>query len=51
MAAALVYTAVSQVLEFPVTSLAKEEIVDTNGAGDAFVGGFLAQQVWLTAVH
>ena len=23
----------------------KEEIVDTNGAGDAFVGGFLAQQV------
>jgi len=34
-----------QVLEFPVTSLAKEEIVDTNGAGDAFVGGFLAQQV------
>ena len=23
----------------------REEIVDTNGAGDAFVGGFLAQQV------
>lgn len=23
----------------------KEEIVDTNGAGDAFVGGFIAQLV------
>ena len=27
--------------------LLREEIVDTNGAGDAFVGGFLAQQVQL----
>jgi len=27
---------------FPVVSLAKEDLVDTNGAGDAFVGGFLA---------
>ncbi|MDG6100215.1 carbohydrate kinase family protein, partial [Alteromonas sp. ZYF713] len=26
-----------------VTRLPKEEIVDTNGAGDAFVGGFLSQ--------
>ena len=25
----------------------REAIVDTNGAGDAFVGGFLAQQVQL----
>jgi len=31
--------------EFPVRDLTKEQIVDTNGAGDAFVGGFLAQYV------
>ena len=28
---------------FPVPKLAKSKIVDTNGAGDSFVGGFLAQ--------
>lgn len=28
--------------EYPVEALSKELIVDTNGAGDAFVGGFLA---------
>lgn len=28
---------------FSVPAVAKSEIVDTNGAGDAFVGGFLAQ--------
>jgi adenosine kinase len=28
---------------FDVPAVPKEEIVDTNGAGDAFVGGFLAQ--------
>lgn len=28
---------------FPVIALAKEDLVDTNGAGDAFVGGFLSQ--------
>jgi len=33
------------VTEYPVTPLKAEEIVDTNGAGDAFVGGFLAQYV------
>lgn len=27
---------------FPVTVLSDDEIVDTNGAGDSFVGGFLA---------
>jgi len=32
-----------KITEFPVISLPKEKIVDTNGAGDAFVGGFLAQ--------
>ncbi|EDW19162.1 adenosine kinase isoform X2 [Drosophila mojavensis] len=34
-----------KVQEFPVTRLAVHEIVDTNGAGDAFVGGFLSQYV------
>ncbi|RVE47139.1 hypothetical protein evm_008216 [Chilo suppressalis] len=29
----------------PVSVLAREQIVDTNGAGDAFAGGFLAQMV------
>lgn len=29
--------------EHPVSKLASDQIVDTNGAGDAFVGGFLAQ--------
>ncbi|XP_023167700.1 adenosine kinase isoform X2 [Drosophila hydei] len=33
------------VQEFEVTRLAVHEIVDTNGAGDAFVGGFLSQYV------
>lgn len=31
--------------EYPVTPIAKEEIVDANGAGDAFVGGFLSKFV------
>uniref|UniRef100_A0A7S1XXL6 Adenosine kinase n=1 Tax=Phaeomonas parva TaxID=124430 RepID=A0A7S1XXL6_9STRA len=31
------------VTEFPVEPLARELLVDTNGAGDAFVGGFLSQ--------
>ncbi|XP_073841907.1 adenosine kinase 2 isoform X1 [Musca autumnalis] len=31
--------------EFDVPQLKREEMVDTNGAGDAFVGGFLAQYV------
>jgi adenosine kinase len=30
---------------YPVIPLAKEDLVDTNGAGDAFVGGFLSQLV------
>jgi len=32
-----------EISEHPVTKLSSEQIVDTNGAGDAFVGGFLAQ--------
>jgi adenosine kinase len=33
------------VREFPVVELKENEIVDTNGAGDAFVGGFLSQLI------
>jgi len=31
--------------EYPVLPISAENIVDTNGAGDAFVGGFLAEYV------
>ncbi|KAL3919362.1 MAG: hypothetical protein SGPRY_005660, partial [Prymnesium sp.] len=31
------------VSEYPVPLLSKDLLVDTNGAGDAFVGGFLAK--------
>lgn len=30
------------VKQYPILALPKEKLVDTNGAGDAFVGGFLA---------
>jgi adenosine kinase len=33
------------VTTYPVPALAKELLVDTNGAGDAFVGGFLSQLI------
>merc|ERR1719367_1918691 len=33
------------VTKYPVLELPKEKLVDTNGAGDAFVGGFLAALV------
>merc|ERR1712137_1289076 len=33
----------NQVIQVPVEAMNHEDIVDTNGAGDAFVGGFLAQ--------
>ena len=32
-----------QVAHFEVPTIDKAKIVDTNGAGDAFVGGFLSQ--------
>ncbi|KAH9602653.1 hypothetical protein KSS87_016013 [Heliosperma pusillum] len=34
-----------KVKKFPVPVLPKEKLVDTNGAGDAFVGGFLSQLI------
>merc|ERR1711890_170547 len=34
-----------QVTEYPISALPKEKLVDTNGAGDAYVGGFLAALV------
>lgn len=34
-----------QVHQYPVIFVPKEKLVDTNGAGDAFVGGFLSQLV------
>lgn len=34
-----------QIVHVPVITLEKEKLVDTNGAGDAFVGGFLSQLV------
>ncbi|XP_071829550.1 uncharacterized protein [Apostichopus japonicus] len=33
------------VTEYPVKAVNEEDIVDTNGAGDCFVGGFLSQLV------
>jgi len=35
----------NEVKKFPVTPIPQEEFVDTNAAGDAFVGGFLSQFV------
>ena len=32
-----------EVKEFPVATLEKDQIVDTNGAGDSFVGAFISQ--------
>jgi len=34
-----------QVNEYPIINVPKEKILDTNGAGDSFVGGFLSQYV------
>jgi adenosine kinase len=36
---------------FPVEPLPRELLVDTNGAGDAFVGGFLSQLLHHRPLH
>lgn len=40
-----------QIYQIPVITTPKEKLVDTNGAGDAFVGGFLSQLVAGKDVH
>lgn len=40
-----------KVTEYAVEELAKDKLVDTNGAGDAFVGGYLSQLVQDKAVE
>jgi sugar/nucleoside kinase (ribokinase family) len=42
---ATVVAAGGRVAKFPVTRVPDDKLVDTNGAGDAFVGGFLSQLV------
>lgn len=34
-----------KIVEYPIIPIKREEIIDTNGAGDAFVGGYLSQLV------
>jgi len=41
----LVFQDNDRVLEYPVPPVKQGEIFDTNGCGDAFVGGFLAMYV------
>lgn len=44
-AEATVVSSNGKVIEYAIRKLPKEKLVDTNGAGDAFVGGFLSQLV------
>jgi len=39
-----------KITEFPATRLTEDKLIDTNGAGDAFVGGFVSQLVQEKAV-
>ena len=40
-----------KVTEFPILPVAEEEILDTNGAGDAWVGGLLSQLVFGASIE
>lgn len=40
-----------KVKEFPVERLPADKVVDTNGAGDSFVGGFLSQLIKGEPIH
>ncbi|CAG8453553.1 7907_t:CDS:2 [Acaulospora morrowiae] len=39
------YQETGKVVEIPTCPIADKDIVDTNGAGDSFVGGFLSQYI------
>lgn len=41
----LAQTGKAEVATFPVKQLDEKELKDTNGAGDAFTGGFLAMYI------
>lgn len=43
--AGTIVASLGKVTVYPVDALPRELLVDTNGAGDAFVGGFLSQLV------
>ena len=47
----LARTGWSEVKLFPVTQLPEKELKDTNGAGDAFTGGFLAMYIHNKELH
>ncbi|XP_054715868.1 uncharacterized protein LOC129225303 [Uloborus diversus] len=47
----VLYAADTMIIKYPVDIVKPEEIVDTNGAGDAFVGGFLAQYIQKKSAH
>ena len=40
---AVAHDGIVQVSEYPTPTISDEEIVDSNGAGDAFAGGFIGQ--------
>ena len=41
----VIYAIGDELKEFEVSKIEESKIVDTNGAGDAFVGGFISQLV------
>jgi len=41
----------SEVLEVPILDIPKDEFVDTNGAGDAFVAGFMCGLIYNQSIY